>query len=397
MMSQTKFRTDYAIQARRQQEEKLATMHSGLRSNFSLKQKADWENKTENIIKKNVVKTKLQQLRVQNEVQLQQRRENLARLLEQEERTFQQEFVANLETPEQVREKMAERLRYLKDKREEERKVEVESKLDRRFRATTDELRKEELKLNNIQAQYERENQVYDKIRQQEQNRMEEQLYSELWLHDAKRKEEREWIERQERERIQEERNKLLEWQVNTRSGQKGNEEDQRKKEQDMLREQWKQEAEREGELERQRSLLNRDKNLDLLKHNEMERQLRIQQEQFEKERDKNMVKKVIGRENELLTLEMEEKRRQKEDAKNLIKDFSDKLVDQKNEEKMIDYLVKAEDDKQWDRKEQQWRKEDDAKITLLKDVYGNRADTLDYKKNKRMTKEEGSRKKKKH
>lgn len=42
-------------------------------------------------------------------------------LLETEDRMYEHEFMANLETPEQVREKMALRLIELKQKREEER------------------------------------------------------------------------------------------------------------------------------------------------------------------------------------------------------------------------------------------------------------------------------------
>lgn len=42
--------------------------------------------------------------------------------------------MANLETPEQVREKMAARLNELKTKREEERQDEVNRRLEQRFR-----------------------------------------------------------------------------------------------------------------------------------------------------------------------------------------------------------------------------------------------------------------------
>jgi hypothetical protein len=47
---------------------------------------------------------------------------------------YEQEFMANLETPEQVREKMAQRLFELKQRREEERQEEVNRRLEQRFR-----------------------------------------------------------------------------------------------------------------------------------------------------------------------------------------------------------------------------------------------------------------------
>ena len=50
--------------------------------------------------------------------------------MEAEDRLYEQEFLANLETPEQVREKMALRLQELKQRREEERQEEVGRRLE---------------------------------------------------------------------------------------------------------------------------------------------------------------------------------------------------------------------------------------------------------------------------
>ena len=41
--------------------------------------------------------------------------------------------------------------------------------------------------------------------------------------------------------------------------------------------------------------------------------------------------------------------------------------------EKMIDELTQVENEKQWDAREQQWRREDQARVNLLKNVYQNR------------------------
>jgi hypothetical protein len=42
-----------------------------------------------------------------------------------------------------------------------------------------------------------------------------------------------------------------------------------------MLAEQWKREEEQERELERQKFILNRERNLELIRHNEAEKKLR--------------------------------------------------------------------------------------------------------------------------
>lgn len=41
--------------------------------------------------------------------------------------------------------------------------------------------------------------------------------------------------------------------------------------------------------------------------------------------------------------------------------------------EKMVDELVAIENAKQWEAREQQWRREDQARVNLLKNVYANR------------------------
>lgn len=57
-----------------------------------------------------------------------------------------------------------------------------------------------------------------------------------------------------------------------------------------MLKNQWKSEEEYEKEMERQKFVLNRERNLELIRHNEAEKILREEQMRLEKERDKNML-----------------------------------------------------------------------------------------------------------
>ena len=68
-----------------------------------------------------------------------------------------------LETPEQVRAKMAERVESLRAQREEERQLQVQQALERKFKMETDELRKEETAFMVAGTQIEREKQLMDK------------------------------------------------------------------------------------------------------------------------------------------------------------------------------------------------------------------------------------------
>lgn len=96
-----------------------------IRGDHNMAHKAHWEAKTNKLIEKNIVRNRIEDMRRRNAANLEQRKARLAEMLAAEDRVYEQEFNDNLETPEQVREKMFERLQTLKGKREEERNNEV--------------------------------------------------------------------------------------------------------------------------------------------------------------------------------------------------------------------------------------------------------------------------------
>ena len=70
---------------------------------------------------------------------------------------YEQEFLANMETPEQVRAKMAQRLDEINAQRKAERDHMVQAALDRKFKMETDDLRREETHFMVACTQLERE------------------------------------------------------------------------------------------------------------------------------------------------------------------------------------------------------------------------------------------------
>jgi hypothetical protein len=64
--------------------------------------------------------------------------------------------------------------------------------------------------------------------------------------------------------------------------------------------------------MERQRHVLNRERNMELIRHNEVEQLLRDEQLQAERERDKEMLSKAINKETEIERIEREERLRRR-------------------------------------------------------------------------------------
>ncbi len=158
-------------------------------------QRAHWENSSAKLIEKRIVRNRIEDMRKRKASDLESRKAKLAALLEAEDRMYEKEFNDNLETPEQVRQKMWERLQELKGIREQERQAEVQKRLDMKFKTSNDDLRKEDSQFYNFGTAIEREKQLIDKRRQHEQRMLEEQIYSQLWELDGQKKLEREITE----------------------------------------------------------------------------------------------------------------------------------------------------------------------------------------------------------
>jgi hypothetical protein len=78
--------------------------------------------------------------------------------------------------------------------------------------------------------------------------------------------------------------------------------------------------------------------------------------------------------------MEAEEKKMRRNEVVELQKHYMQKTQDKKAEEQLIEHLTWLESEKQWKMREDKWRKEDQARINLLRNVYDNRAQNIDVK-----------------
>jgi hypothetical protein len=147
-----------------------------------------------------------------------------------------------------------------------------------------------------------------------------------------------------------------------------------------MLNQQWKREDERELDIDRQKHVLNRERNLELIRHNEAEKVLREDQLRSEKGRDREMLSKAINKEQQIERIEKEELYRRRQEVVDLQKFYLQKAEDKKSEEQLLEYLTWLESEKQWKLREDKWNKEDQARINLMKQVYEDRAKTIGAK-----------------
>lgn len=126
-----------------------------------------------------------------------------------------------------------------------------------------------------------------------------------------------------------------------------------------MLKTQWKQESEMDKEAERQKFILNRERNLELIKHNAAERELRQAQDNNEKVRDKELLEAAIARENALANIEETEKLKRRQEVIELQQYYKQTESDKMAYEKLVDEFVQAEAERQYKMREAQWIREE--------------------------------------
>ena len=75
-----------------------------------------------------------------------------------------------------------------------------------------------------------------------------------------------------------------------------------------MLKKQWAIEIESDKEADRQKFILNRERNIELINHNAAEKELRGIQQEAERHRDKQLLQANLDREKAMIELEEREK-----------------------------------------------------------------------------------------
>lgn len=119
--------------------------------------------------------------------------------------------------------------------------------------------------------------------------------------------------------------------------------------------------------------MLNRERNLELIAHNATEKQLREQAHLAELGRDKVLLGQALTREQQIEMVEQQERDERRRETQALQQHYQQQKSNKAAYEKHIDSLTQEENERQWNAREQQWRREDQARVNLLKNVYQNR------------------------
>lgn len=310
------------------------------------------------------------------------RRKKLSDLLQEEERNYIDEIIRNQETPEQVRQKMEQKLIALKTQREAERLELVKKLQEKRFYDSADELRKNESEAFAVSCYLEQENQMLDKMKKQERERREEEVYVKLNQFDNMKKLEKEKLDAEAKKQKVRQTYDYLQWQREEQKAalQRANELNEIEKA--RLKEQWKRDDESEENDKKQKLLINKQAYRDIEDFNRKEEIERKKKSEYEKIKDKELVDSIVEKEKALDNLDkLEKERKIKEFHQN--KKYLEYIMNQKKEaEAWMDKIAQEEADRDYQKKQEQWLKDEAKRIELLKQVYKEREKSVLYKKN---------------
>ena len=309
------------------------------------------------------------------------KRKKLSNLLNSEELQYRNEIINGQETSEDVKRRMEKELMELRKDRMSQEDNDIQKLNERRFFESADELRKNDSQAFAFECYLEQENQMLEKMKRREKEKKEEMFYVKLNEFDNMKK-----IENEKKDEAkQKEKMKNIydyqQWQRDQRNKEMQHNLEINEREKERLKEQWRRDKEAEDQNERNRREMNIQVYKDIEFFNKKEDEDRKQKLNFEKMKDKELIDSIVAKEKALDLIDKQEKERKvKEFYEN--KKYLEYVINQKKEAELwMDKIAQEEADKDYKKQMEDWKKQEDKRIQLLKDVYKGREDAIKYKK----------------
>ena len=309
------------------------------------------------------------------------KRKKLSNLLNSEELEYRNEIINGQETSEDVKRRMEKELMELRKDRISQEDNNIQKLNERRFYESADELRKNDSQAFAFECYLEQENQMLEKMKRREKEKKEEEFYVKLNEFDT--------LKKIQNEKKDEEKHKAKlkniydyqQWQRDQRNKEIEHNFEVNEREKERLKEQWKRDKEADEQNERNRKEMNIQVYKDIEYFNKKEDEERKKKLNFEKMKDKELIDSIVAKEKALDLIDKQEKERKvKEFYEN--KKYLEYVINQKKEAELwMDKIAQEEADKSYQKEMEDWKKQEEKRIQLLKDVYKGREDALNYKR----------------
>ncbi|KAB0379087.1 hypothetical protein FD755_010665, partial [Muntiacus reevesi] len=331
--------------------------------------KTEWDQHNDCKFVDSLVKARVKDAMQGFIINTEERRNKLRELLASEETEYFTEMQLKEETIEEKKDRMRDKIRLLREKKEKERQDFVAEKLDQQFRERCQELRSELFCIHQKTVCEERKAQIAFNEELKRQKVVEEQMFSKLWEEDRLAKERREAKEERRQKELMENTRLGLNAQVTSIQAQR--QATQRLKEEEArLVENENAQVKLENEQDKLKKQKTKQETRAALQKALQEKMERMQQE-YREEQDLNM--KLMQNALQNLQDETDKKKQKKEDMRREQKIYYQYLAQRREEEKAqekeLDRMLEKEKEKKFAEKDKELRLEKEARKQLLNEV----------------------------
>eukprot|EP00304_Pavlova_gyrans_P015008 CAMPEP_0206063636 /NCGR_PEP_ID=MMETSP1466-20131121/58328_1 /ASSEMBLY_ACC=CAM_ASM_001126 /TAXON_ID=44452 /ORGANISM="Pavlova gyrans, Strain CCMP608" /LENGTH=473 /DNA_ID=CAMNT_0053439007 /DNA_START=13 /DNA_END=1434 /DNA_ORIENTATION=+ len=373
-------RADFLVMQRRKAEAARVDLQEAVRKDWERGAYANWETRTDAMLKQKAVKQRYDSIRAQDKAILLDRRNRLAKLLLEEDAKFQAQIEALDEGPDQRRVRMENRARELRNKREAERKAYVDEQLERQWRLGCDALRNADSVNISKAVDAARGYQIEERLQLLQLERQEEAIFADMWLSDAERKATREIEEEKMRKQMDAEQTRILGSQVAEKQAVLDAEREERDREAAEMTAQWiaEKEAQERAEVERHRAQL--ASKLELDGFNEAKRSDRSRAYAKELAEDRERLAAILGKEAEDERIEREHHETLKRESLAYQKHLKMLMEKEAADEAELEKARNQDLGRAWDKRVAQWGREQAAREQLLQATLEGRQRQLEQK-----------------
>ncbi|XP_037364424.1 cilia- and flagella-associated protein 53 [Talpa occidentalis] len=331
--------------------------------------KTEWEQHTDRKFVKSLVQARIQDAMQGFIINTEERRNKLRELLASEENEYFSEMQLKEETIEEKTDRMRDKIRLLKEKKEKERQDFVTAKLDQQFRERCEELRVKLSSIHQKKVCEERKAQVTFNAELKRQKLLEEQMFSKLWEEDRLAKEKREAEEARRQKELVENTRLGLDAQITSiRAHMQAAQ--QLKEEEARLVKNSSAQVKLENEQEKLKKQRMKQENRAALEKGLKEKMEHVQREQRDEQYlDMQLVQRAL----EDLQKEADKKKQKREEMMREQKIYNQYLAQRREEEKAqekeLDRILEEEKEKKLAEKDKELRLEKDARKQLENEV----------------------------
>ncbi|XP_045742690.2 cilia- and flagella-associated protein 53 isoform X3 [Mirounga angustirostris] len=331
--------------------------------------KVEWDQHNDRKFVDSLVKARIKDAMQGFIINTEERRNKLRELLAAEESGYFTEMQLKEETIEEKKDRMRDKTRLLKEKKEKERQDLVAEKLDQQFRERCEELRAELFCIHQKKVWEERKAQIAFNEELKRQKLVEEQMFSKLWEEDRLAKEKREAEEARRQKELVENTRLGLNAQITGIKVQRQAEQ-QLKEEEARFVENNKAQVKLENEQDKLKKRKTKQEIRAALQK-ALQEKIEHTQQKYREEQDLNM--KLVQRALHDLEEEADKKKQKREEMareQEIYRQYvAQRREEERAQEKELDRVLEAEKEKKLAEEDKELRLEKEARRQLVNEV----------------------------